>query len=250
MKVDERVSKYFADLNTNDLHIWQYISNNKKQCSESTIEELSQLCNSSKSSIYRFARKLNLNGYSELKYALKNDVNLNVMGDDILSAFCDNLTRSIGEYKKHDYTGVCDWIYHSQKVFLYGTGTLQRAVAQEMRRVFLSGNEHFYVTEGVDEIGVLTGTLTKDDLVIIISLKGQSDNAQQFAQQLVLQGVPFISITSFEENIISHLSNESVFVNTSELEIGVGRKYQVLDSYFILVNIIFLNYMAYKNQQG
>lgn len=119
-----------------------------------------------------------------------------------------------------------------------------------MRRVFLSGNEHFYVTEGVDEIGALSGTLTKDDLVIIISLKGQSDNAQKFAKQLVLQGVPFISITSFEENAISHLSNESVFVNTSELDIGSGRKYQALDSYFILVNIIFLNYMTYKNQHN
>lgn len=128
MKVDELVSKYFNQLNENDLHIWQYIASNKKKCSDCTIEELSKLCNSSKSSIYRFARKLSLNGYSELKYGLKNDVNLSVMDDDILTAFCDNLTKSIGEYKKHNYTGVCELIYHSQKVFFiwdWNTSTIR-----------------------------------------------------------------------------------------------------------------------------
>ena len=38
---------------------------------------------------------------------------------------------------------------------------------KEMRRVFLAGDEHFYVVEGVDEIGSLTDTLTTEDLVLL-----------------------------------------------------------------------------------
>ena len=87
-------------------------------------------------------------------------------------------------------------IYHSQKVFLYGTGTLQRNVAKEMRRIFLAGHEHFYMIDGVDELSALFNTLTSEDLVFVISLNGKSDNAINFAQQLSLNGIPFISMTS------------------------------------------------------
>ena len=37
IKTEELVSKYFFDLNENDLAIWKYISNNKKEASESTL---------------------------------------------------------------------------------------------------------------------------------------------------------------------------------------------------------------------
>mgnify|MGYP000072618373 CR=1 FL=1 len=53
----------------------------------------------------------------------------------------------IRDYGNRDYSQICEMIYHSQKVFLYGTGTLQRNVAKEMRRIFLAGHEHFYMIE-------------------------------------------------------------------------------------------------------
>lgn len=40
IKTEELVSKYFFDLNENDLAIWKYISNNKKEASESTLVNL------------------------------------------------------------------------------------------------------------------------------------------------------------------------------------------------------------------
>ncbi len=155
----------------------------------------------------------------------------------------------IRDYGNRDYSQICEMIYHSQKVFLYGTGTLQRNVAKEMRRIFLAGHEHFYMIDGVDELSALFNTLTSEDLVFVISLNGKSDNAINFAQQLSLNGIPFISMTRIQDNKIAHYSSQSIYVDTPEFPIGASNLYQVTDLYFILADILFLNYMQYKSNK-
>lgn len=234
-------------LKENDLYIWKYISNHKKECCDLTIDELASRCNVSRSSILRFAQRLSLNGYSELKIYLKWEKQHPVISQDLVRNCCHTLSKLIEDYGKRDYTGICELIYNSKKVFLYGTGAMQRMVAKEMRRIFLSGHEHFYMIDGVDELDALFNTLTSEDLVFMISLNGQSDNAKAFAKHLNLKGVPFISMTRLQDNEISHYSSQSIFVDTAELELGTGTPYQVMDLYFFLANILFLNYMQYKN---
>lgn len=246
MKLVELVNKNYDQLKQNDLHIWNYISNHKKECCDLTIDELAAKCNVSRSTILRFAQRISLKGYSELKIYLKWEVKENPIKQDIIENFCNSLIQDIKEYKKHDFTSVCKLIYQSKKVFLYGTGAVQRSVAQEMRRIFLTGNEHFYVIEGVDEIAPFINTLTPEDLVFIISLKGESDNAKTFSRQLVLQGIPFVTITSLEENELSRLSTESIYIHIPEVQHRPEINYQILDVYFILVDILFLNYILYK----
>lgn len=249
IKTEELVSKYFFDLNENDLAIWKYISNNKKEASESTLVNLAKKCNYSKSSIHRFAQKISYKGFSELKYALKAELEAEDLEGNLIDQYVSIIANSMNEMKYRDFSTIFQLIQSSKKVFIYGTGTLQRAVSQEMRRVFLAGDEHFYVVEGVDEIGSLTDTLTTEDLVFIISLRGRSDNAHSFAKDLKVKGVPFVVITSFSENQIAHFSNENIFVNLEQVPIGNWKKYSVLDPYFILVSILFLRYMEYKQKK-
>lgn len=249
-KTDELVSKYFLNLNENDLAIWKYISNHKKEVSELTLIDLAKRCNYSKSSIHRFAQKISYNGFSELKYALKSESSSGKLDNNLMDRYISIVSNSMNEMKNRNFDAVFQLIQKSKKVFIYGTGTLQRAVAQEMRRVFLAGDEYFYVAEGVDEIDSLTGTLNTDDLVFIISLRGRSDNAYSFAKDLKIKGVPFITITSFSENPISHLSNENIFVNLDRVPIENCKEYSVLDPYFILVSILFLRYMEYKEKNS
>lgn len=213
MKVEELVNKHFHTLSANDLNIWKYISTHKEDVSKATLEEVSQKSNSSKSSIHRFSQKISFKGFSELKYALKNEVTMEDLDTNIIENYILTITKSMNDMKNRDFTSIIKLMGESKKVFLYGTGTLQRAVAQEMRRVFLSGNKHFYVVEGVDEIESLTETLSPEDMVFIISLKGESDNAYSFSRSLKSRGVPFVTITSFSENKLSQLSDESILIN-------------------------------------
>ncbi|NOW86790.1 RpiR family glv operon transcriptional regulator [Clostridium beijerinckii] len=248
MKLEKLINTNYNNLKPNDLYIWNFISNNKKECCSLTIDELALKCNISRTSIIRFAKRLGLSGYSELRLYLKleeekDPINKN---ENTVQSYINLMNMMIGEYGKQDFTKICKLLYESEKVFLYGTGAVQRTVAKELRRKFLVGHEHFYMIDGVDEIDSLCNTLTNHDLVFVISLNGKSDNAKEFSKQLLLKGVPFVSITSLSENDIAKYSTEKLYINTPEINIGTGDVYQILEMYFILSDILFLNFMNYK----
>lgn len=248
--VENLVAKHLSELNESDLYIWRYVAAHRRETVNLTLAELARRCNASKSSVLRFCQKLSFAGFSEFRYALKSE--LDHMGPSaaepvqLTKRYGQAISKTLSDMLSRDFTPIFQLIDQSEKVFLYGTGTLQRMVAREMRRVFLTGGEYFYVIEGVDEIDALASTLTSNDMVFIISQQGRSDNARSFAELLNARGVPFVSITSFLDNDISHLSSERIFVNLDDIELGDGKSYRVCDPYFMLVSILFMRYEEYR----
>lgn len=56
-------------------------------------------------------------------------------------------------------------------------------------------------------------------------------------------------MTRIQDNKIAHYSSQSIYVDTPEFPIGASNLYQVTDLYFILADILFLNYMQYKSNK-
>ena len=197
--------------------------------------------------ILRFAQKLSLKGYSELKVYLKwenKEVNKEM---DSIESVCDMFKNSIDEMEKNDYHKACKMIYDSKRVFIYGTGFFQTLVAQDLKRVFLSGKKCFSIIDGIREIDLTLDALTSEDLVIIISYSGESSQVKSFAKQLLIRDIPFISITQLKTNNLARLSNESIYINTKAVNIGNNISYNSTNLFFIFVELFFLKYMNYKN---
>ena len=94
MKLEALVSRHYDELNPNDLIIWRYITQNKEQCLNMTIEALAQLCNVSRSTVMRFAQKIGLSGYSELKACLRFELEEDEVpvSRNLVSLICDRTT--------------------------------------------------------------------------------------------------------------------------------------------------------------
>ena len=75
MTLSERVANCYDVLNENDLYIYHYILNNKKEVLKMTIYELAEKCYISHTNIFLFAKKVGLDGFSELKIQLKWELN-------------------------------------------------------------------------------------------------------------------------------------------------------------------------------
>lgn len=73
MRLEELVNRHYDQLNSTDRMIWKYVYNNKNFCINCSINELAEKCNVSRTTIMRFAQKLSLSGYSELKLILKGE---------------------------------------------------------------------------------------------------------------------------------------------------------------------------------
>lgn len=251
MNIDKLVNRHYDKLNQNDLHIWKYINSNKKECCDLSIQELASRCSVSKTTILRFAKKLSLKGYSELKVYLnweKDGKKDGEIEDLYIDKICDSWKSAIDDIKERDFTDINEMIYNSKRVFIYGTGRLQVSVAQELKRMFLYCGEVFCIIEGENEVEMLLKNLNKDDLLVLISLEGDSEKVTKLAKDLLVKDIPFISITKLKNNAIARMSTKSIYIATSKIDFGDGVFHEVSNLFFILAEVLFLRYASYKKR--
>lgn len=249
MTLSELINKYYENLNKNDIYLCQYISNHKKECSKMTIDELSSRCNISRSSILRFAQKLSLNGYSELKVYLKLETeNVSKAERDILTEVCDDYHRMIDDFKSRDFKKVCQMIYEAKRVFVYGTGSMQTSVAREMQRKFIYMKKCINTVEGKGEMVPILDMLTHEDVVIIISHSGESEQVISCAKEIKIRNIPLIAIIKMKINPLARLSDETLYAGTSLIDSTVNDNYETSMLFFMLTEILLVKYMLYKGE--
>lgn len=73
MKIEELVNKHLQMPNPTNLIVWRYIYAHKKECCYMSIYDMAEACNVSRTTILRFAKKLSLDGFSDLKALLKQE---------------------------------------------------------------------------------------------------------------------------------------------------------------------------------
>lgn len=98
MLLEELVSKNLNKLNPTDLIIWRYIYVNKAECPYMSIYNIAINCNVSKTTVLRFAKKLGLDGFSDLKTMLKMELNQKIENSSIdIAQATINLCEQVGK---------------------------------------------------------------------------------------------------------------------------------------------------------
>lgn len=248
MKLEELVDKYYVDLNANDLYIWKYISQHKWDCQNLSIQELAKRCNISHMTIIRFAQKLKLKGYSELKVYLRWEANEQVAFDDkVIDDVSADYLKLIEYIKNQDFHRIFDMFDQADRIFIYGTGEIQKNVAKEFKRIFMYRQKIVHLIEGNDETAIISNFLTDKDVIILISLSGSSTLIKNFAHTLKQHGVNLISITRMEPNDLALIADENLYVTTRQYNTGRGSDlYGSNTSFFILIELLFMKYLQYE----
>ena len=248
MTLDELVNINYESLNESDLYIWRYISSHREECSKLTIEELGRRCSVSRTTILRFSKKLNLDGFTELKYYLRNE---KVAENFVMSKFIDlntlvkNYTVMLNELKNKDFNTACEMIENAKRIIVVSTGTVQRLIAQELQRSFLRLGVMMTVINGKTEIYRITEWVKEDDLVIMVSLSGESTEIKVLAKELKIKGIATISITRLASNSVSKLVDEAIYVFSDGVPIEGSEVYMSITMFFSTVEILFVRYFNY-----
>lgn len=250
MRLEEIVNNNYNKLNENDLYILKYILNNKAECCDLGINELAKKCNVSRTTILRFAQKLGFKGYSEFRVHLKWQESECDKGEkNYVERLYTDLNENIKLLKEKDFTNICKLIYNAERVFVYGTGTIQMAVAQELKRIFLSAHKYLNVIEGISELEIITPSITSRDVVIIISLSGNTTSLHSCINQLSIKGIEYISITKLSNNKLSTMTPHNLYIVNSTVNLDNGVFYQFTSFFFILIESLFIQYINYKQKQ-
>ncbi|GAB6099610.1 MurR/RpiR family transcriptional regulator [Halanaerocella petrolearia] len=249
MRLQEVINNNYNKLNDSDLHILEYILNNKQECSDLGINDLAQKCNVSRTTIFRLAKKLGFKGYSEFKFHLKWEEKETDQGEsDYITSLHKDIDKTIKLSKEKNFTEICKLLYDAQRIFIYSTGTAQTAVARELKRTFLVAYKHFHIIESYREFEVVLPSITKDDVVLFISLSGNTTSFQSCINEISMKGIPSISITSLSNNQLSHMTDHNLYVAASPVKYNNSNIYP-FSSFFILIERLFGEYIKYQKEQ-
>lgn len=245
MKINELLNDHYDELSENEKYVCHYLSGHYEECIRKTAEEFAADCNVSKTLLIRFAKKLGLSGYSELKARLKieqKEAEQNT--DGLLQAMTDSYHKMMEELVKKNLTSLFEKIFSARRVFVYGSGSSQARAASEMKRIFLPAKEMIQL-HGHDLLVTLKNIAKPEDLVIIISLSGESDMVVELAKALRIRHVPAVSITRLKSNTLASLCDENLYINSVQLPGRYDMEHEISTPYFILIEYLYLSYQNY-----
>ena len=255
MTLDEIINKNKQLLNQTDMVIVKYILNNRNQMRHISIHDLAKKCCVSSTTVVRFAQKLGFDGFSDLKALLKRESSVQeIKSQDILLSLEKFYTKTGANLMKRNYDNASRLIHEAHRVFAFASGYVQGNVLQELKRLFFYDNVFICEIKGREEFHSILHTLTADDLFIFISLSGETPIVVEFAKQLNLRGVPFISITKLHENTLASLSTVNLYISAADFQIHDEEvttvSFKSMLPYFMLVEVWYFKYRIWLGNKN
>lgn len=249
-RLEELVNKVYDNLNENEIRIWKYIFNNKKECSNLSIEVLAKKCWCSRSSIMRFSQKIGLSGFSELKTYLKWELNniqsVKYLNDSILEKICEKNIKTIKNFQETNYDNLCEVILKAKRIFLYGTGSAQKSLCGEFSRIMLTIGIILEIIPGQGEFRKIIPYLSDSDVVFIISKSGESEFIREITCILENKNIILISLTNYGNSTLAKRSKYNLFVEGEIIKVTLENNYDSMISFFLVLEILFLKILEYK----
>ncbi len=245
MRVDELLNFHYDEMSDNERYVCHYLAGHYEECSRKTVDEFAADCSVSKTMLIRFAKKLGLSGYSELKARIRierREAQPNV--DGLLQAMTDSYHKMMEDLVKKNLTKLFEKLFAANRVFVYGSGSSQARAASEMKRIFLPAKEMIHL-HGHDLLCTLKRFAKPEDLVMIISLSGESDMVVELAKALKVSNVPTVSITRQKSNTLASLCQENLYINSIRIPVKYDMEYEIATPYFILAEYLYLSYQNF-----
>ena len=173
--------------------------------------------------------------------------------DDVLQDLQDFYTQTASKVLKRNFDSASRLVHEANRVFIFASGYVQSNVAQELKRLFFYDNVLIYEISGHEEFTSISKGLTPDDLFIFVSLSGETPTVVDFARQLRLLDVPFISITKLHDNTLASLSTVNLYVSPARFQLydadDEHTAYQSMMPYFMLIEVWFVKYRLYLQRK-
>lgn len=204
--------------------ILAFMLENEEFVSEATISSLAHRTFTSTSSIIRLTKKLEFSGFAELKYFIKASLNKAIESpENFIESGKDDILRTFEFLEGYDLQPVLEKLHGARSVYCYGTGYAQRNAVQEFAKSMLSCGRFTHVIPAHNEFAGSAQAMTSEDLVIIVSLSGNTEQIRETVNLLSLRKIPMIVITAFGMNYMSSVAQHSLHYGATPRTIPTQR---------------------------
>jgi len=194
-------------LTPSEKFVWQYINKNLQAIPTMSIVQLSEESNVSTATIVRTMKKMGYEGYTSFRHSLKqskenlaewNFEQIDVADKNIRRAIEKNEQETLLTIKQVDSSTIEDAVQKiksSSKVIIFARG-LSTYVAEEMMLKFHVLNKYCETYSDPNIIKIKSRELNKDDVVLFISLNGETEELIEASENCIKNEVTTITFTS------------------------------------------------------
>ncbi|MGL5123134.1 MAG: MurR/RpiR family transcriptional regulator [Fusobacteriaceae bacterium] len=221
MDIIYEIKEKYNTFSQKEKKIADYILTHKNDIKNVSITNLSKLIGISTSTITRFSKKIKCESFVQMKMKLNvESVNRPVKKENIFSAVYDYYSEVIEKtnklINKNLILKITEKIKKSKKIYIYGVGSSGLTAQEFMQRLLRMGFNVSSISDSHMMI-INSAILSKDDLVIGISISGETKeiiNSLRIAQKNYAYT---IGITAFPNSSIKNYSQDLIVICASNL---------------------------------
>lgn len=240
MDIETRVRTYEKELSETDRDIIAYILNNKESIMDMGVSELSQKVHVSNSSIVRLTKKLHFKGFTEMRFYLAQSYKeeQNIIHDEVnsLKLQRQDLEQTNRLIQQTDFSMIIEAMDEAETIYCYGTGFSQKISLSELSQFMMYKNKRMLSFPAKREFDMNMPLITRKDLVIIISLTGETNEIKENVDMLHLRKIPLLSITNLAKNYIADKATYNLFYTATPFYLSKGRENEIHS--FITLNLV------------
>ena len=210
-----------ASLNNLEMMVYNVVIKNRDKVMYMTIRELADAAGVSTTTVLRFCRKLECEGYSEFRVRFKLYLSqsepqpANFGASEIISFF-----KSVNnEEFDRLLDQATDIILTSERIIFVGVGT-SGSLAKYGARFF--SNVGKFSNHVDDPYFPVTNDMAKNALAIVLSVSGETEEILRFASQFSLHNCKVMSITSHEHSALAKLADFNLSWHIPQTRISGG----------------------------
>ncbi|MCR6095371.1 MurR/RpiR family transcriptional regulator [Salipaludibacillus agaradhaerens] len=202
----------FSDLDT---LLYHYILAHGEKVAYMRIRELAEVTHVSPTTILRFCKKLDCDGFSEFKTKLK--LYLEKAETKWLNHSYESMNEFLERTLKSDYqaqlSAIADEIVSSSQVVFIGSGS-SGILAEYGARYFSSLNT--FSSAISDPFYPINGKQIRHSLAIILSVSGETQHIVSKLHRFREEGATIVSITNTKSNTVAQLADYPLayYINT------------------------------------
>jgi hypothetical protein len=224
----KNIFRNYDKMNATEIKILQYIIKNIDEIQKITVKELSQRLFVSKTTIINLAKKLGYEGFSELRFFLKNiserktenqEEHISEKNDvnDIFEEMSHEINRTLMIQDREEIEEVVKKIIKSRIVYIISRGGSvhtgeylnSRLAACKIKSIFISD---------INLINAVIENVLDNEMIIFLSQSGTTRTIVDMALKANLMGIETVAITSFGKNELQKYCTNSLYFYANETD--------------------------------
>ncbi len=223
-----------------------------------SISELAELCESSESTIVRFARRLGFSGYAELKISVAGEqekkvvlptIDENDSCFEILGKICNDAYLSFERTKRtiapENIAAAANLIAGARKTVLIGLGS-SASVAQDAANKFLRAGYEAYSYGDTHMQMIATSRMKEGDVLVGVSQSGASKDIVDAMRLAKSRGISTICITGTDRSPVTKQSDIVLLTDTEETKHSSLALSSHLSRLVVIDSLCY--YLVYRNE--